>query len=62
MLLEGADFHCPWCDEANWVDFEPGDLGQRVIQDCAVCCRPIQLDLPISGDAADLMVSAEGYD
>lgn len=34
--------HCPYCGEA--VDFEAdaSDAGQRLIQDCSVCCRPIE--------------------
>ncbi|MGK7297358.1 MAG: CPXCG motif-containing cysteine-rich protein [Candidatus Wenzhouxiangella sp. M2_3B_020] len=46
MLTESRAFGCPWCGEANHVDAEPGDAGQWVVQDCAVCCRPIEIRLP----------------
>jgi hypothetical protein len=43
MLIEGSPFACPWCGEINQVDLEPGDAGQWVTQDCAVCCSPIEI-------------------
>ncbi len=52
MLTAAQRFACPWCGEANWVELEPGDLGQVVIQDCAVCCRPIELRLPAAGEGS----------
>lgn len=48
VLLEAADFHCPWCGEPNGIELEPGDAGQTLIQDCQVCCRPIELTLSAS--------------
>ncbi|WP_203594654.1 CPXCG motif-containing cysteine-rich protein [Wenzhouxiangella limi] len=61
MLTESEPFSCPWCGEPNWVELEPDDAGQTVLQDCAVCCRPIEIDLP-GPDSADrtLHVRAEG--
>ncbi|MFP4207839.1 MAG: CPXCG motif-containing cysteine-rich protein [Wenzhouxiangella sp.] len=61
MLTDSASFACPWCGELNWVELEPDDAGQTVLQDCAVCCRPIEIDLPPPDrpDAA-LVVRAEG--
>ncbi len=61
MLTESAQFSCPWCGEPNWVELEPDDAGQTVLQDCAVCCRPIEIDLP-DPDSADPtpVVRAEG--
>ena len=50
MLTESQDFDCPCCGETNWVELEPGDLGQTVIQDCAVCCRAIEIVLPQQAD------------
>lgn len=47
MLTDSIEFHCPWCGEPNWVEAEPDDAGQTVIQDCAVCCSPISIRLPV---------------
>ncbi|MEM1080498.1 MAG: CPXCG motif-containing cysteine-rich protein [Pseudomonadota bacterium] len=59
MLTESLQFACPWCGEPNGVECEPGDAGQWIIQDCMVCCSPIELRLPyVSTDA--LIVQREG--
>ena len=41
MEVEGS---CPYCGEpiALWVD-EGGGRSQRYVEDCAVCCRPIEV-------------------
>lgn len=59
MLTESLAFDCPWCGEPNFVEQEPGDADQWVIQDCAICCRPIELRLP-SDLNPEFLVRAEG--
>ena len=48
--LEAASIRCPYCGEplALWVDRSAGE--QRYIEDCAVCCRPIELWWRPEGD------------
>lgn len=61
MLTESESFACPWCGELNWIELEPADAGQTVLQDCAVCCRPIEIDLPGPDDEPRVpIVRAEG--
>jgi hypothetical protein len=31
------------------VEAEPGDAGQWLVQDCQVCCSPIEIRLPGPG-------------
>ena len=50
MLTDALDFACPWCGKINQVEVEPGDAGQWIVQDCQVCCSPIEIRLPASGD------------
>ena len=40
-----ADIPCPWCGEVfgSTVDTSQGDY--TTIEDCAVCCRPIQISV-----------------
>ena len=42
-LLIETDVPCPWCGEyfSTTVDTSQGDY--TTIEDCAVCCRPINL-------------------
>jgi hypothetical protein len=49
MLNDGCAFACPWCGEVNHVELEPGDAGQWLTQDCAICCSPIEIRLPPEG-------------
>ena len=39
-----AEIQCPYCGEIIEMDIEEDLLG-RLIQDCEVCCHPIQLDI-----------------
>lgn len=47
MLTEALPFACPWCGEPNFIEVEPADAGHCLLQDCAVCCNPIELRLPL---------------
>ncbi|HET7371295.1 MAG TPA: CPXCG motif-containing cysteine-rich protein [Gammaproteobacteria bacterium] len=45
--LEEKDVTCPYCGETFGVllDLTAGD--QRYIQDCEVCCQPIEFDVRV---------------
>jgi len=47
MLTDALEFACPWCGETNFLEADPEDAGQCLVQDCAVCCSPIELTLPL---------------
>lgn len=49
MLTDSIEFSCPWCGEINRVGTDPGDAGQWLVQDCAVCCSPIEIRIPEPG-------------
>ena len=40
---------CPYCGESIsvWVD-EGGGTSQRYVEDCSVCCRPIEIAVDVS--------------
>lgn len=44
-LLVQTDVSCPWCGEvfSTTVDTSQGDYS--TVEDCFVCCRPIQLNI-----------------
>jgi len=46
MQLDSIEFACPWCGEINPLALDPEEMGQRVTQDCVVCCAPIELVVP----------------
>jgi hypothetical protein len=49
-----AEFHCPYCGEPNEVLVEPTAGDQDYIEDCQVCCRPVELSLRLEGDGWSL--------
>ena len=44
MNLESIKVTCPYCGETVEVDVEPLEEVQTFIEDCSVCCRPMQLE------------------
>jgi len=43
---------CPYCGESIKVLIEPSDIEQQYIEDCQVCCQPInfQISESVNGD------------
>ena len=48
-MLEERRVECPYCGEAfdSLVDCSGG--SQRYIEDCPVCCRPIEFQAEVDG-------------
>ena len=46
-----AQCQCPYCGEeiSFWLD-EGGGRSQQYVEDCAVCCRPLQLHVAVDDD------------
>ncbi len=49
-MLEPITLDCPYCGESfsTTVDLSAG--SQRYVEDCAVCCRPIEVTLRVDDD------------
>jgi hypothetical protein len=56
-MIETVSIHCPYCGESyeTTVDLSAG--SQRYIEDCAVCCRPIEIALHVGDDDELLDIS-----
>lgn len=61
MLLETATVTCPYCGETfeTQVDTSAGD--QDYIEDCCICCKPINFYLTVGADGrlSSLMVNRD---
>jgi hypothetical protein len=56
------EIDCPYCGEAIaiWVDAGGGG-AQQYVEDCSVCCRPIELSVA-EGEDGEPVVSAQRGD
>ncbi len=62
MIEQDWEFECPYCGGENSVRLEvTGGRKQSFIQDCTVCCQPIQITARFEkGEISDF--SAERQD
>ncbi|TMM44013.1 CPXCG motif-containing cysteine-rich protein [Colwellia ponticola] len=42
--------YCPYCGESIKVLIDSTDIDQQYIEDCQVCCRPINFLVADNGD------------
>lgn len=49
-MLTPVDVHCPYCGEPLELLVDASEDGQRYIEDCQVCCRPINVTVTVEGD------------
>lgn len=46
-MLEFAVIHCPYCGEGFETSVDCSAGSQAYVEDCAVCCRPIEVRLQV---------------
>ena len=49
-MLEAVVVHCPYCGEAFETSVDLSAGSQRYVEDCAVCCKPIEIALRVGAD------------
>jgi hypothetical protein len=52
---------CPYCGETIEVLIDPADLEQQYIEDCQVCCQPINF-LAFEDDSGEFVVNVYSDD
>jgi hypothetical protein len=50
---------CPYCGEALTLTVDASAGSQRYIEDCAVCCRPIEVSLEVDADGVRAVAQHE---
>jgi len=55
--LTEAEIDCPFCGETITVFADCSEDRQTYIEDCSVCCRPIQVEV-LSADGELVSVNA----
>jgi hypothetical protein len=62
MLPEPVDVGCPYCGELFSTLADTSAGSQRYIEDCPVCCRPIEFVLEAGPDLELLSLTARRDD
>ena len=57
-----ADVQCPYCGETLTVRLDLSAGSQSYVEDCQVCCQPIQMNSRVAEDGTLEAVSAERMD
>ena len=60
-MLDSEDIECPYCGEVISLALDPSAGAQRYIEDCHVCCRPIEVRVSVDDDGM-VAVDAWGQD
>jgi len=54
--VQWVEIQCPYCGEAFETRIDPSQEFASYVEDCQVCCKPIQLD--IESEEGEFSVSA----
>ncbi len=55
-------FKCPFCLEKISMIIDPSNAGhQTYVEDCEVCCNPIQISYNIEGEKIKNFVAEKAY-
>ena len=55
--IDERRIHCPFCAESMTVLVDASAGGQSYIEDCQVCCQPMQISFAVDdGEVLDLRV------
>lgn len=57
-----SEVTCPWCGEGILLRLDLSAGDHACIEDCQVCCRPIQVGARVGDDGALQSLSAERAD
>lgn len=59
--LKETKIGCPYCGETISVLIDPSDTDNSYIEDCQVCCRPINFNISLDYDN-DLVIHVTSDD
>jgi sarcosine oxidase delta subunit len=55
-MPELIDVTCPYCGEAIELVIDTSAGAADYVEDCPVCCRPMQVDVRMDGEAIQVRV------
>jgi hypothetical protein len=51
-MLEFMEITCPYCGESFETGVDASSGSSSYIEDCQVCCRPIEIEIRVSDEDA----------
>jgi hypothetical protein len=61
-MLDASRIDCPYCGEGFDIDVDCSAGSQRYVEDCPVCCQPIEVATDVDFDGTLLGVQAQRND
>ncbi|WP_130617505.1 CPXCG motif-containing cysteine-rich protein [Dyella amyloliquefaciens] len=61
-MLDAALIHCPYCGEPIEVLVDSSVESQHYIEDCQVCCRPMQISVEVDEEGTPHVRAASEND
>lgn len=61
-MIEPVHIHCPYCGEPIDILVDASAGSQRYIEDCQVCCCPIEIAVDVGDDGEPHVSVATGDD
>jgi len=58
-MLPTERIHCPYCGESIEIVVDDSIEHQQYIEDCWVCCRPINIEVSTDANSVDVHCWAE---
>ena len=55
--LEDRSIDCPYCGESIDILLDPSYSEQSYVEDCPVCCRPINISFSTEADGEVLLTA-----
>ncbi len=61
-MLEATRIDCPYCGEQYDISVDCSMGGQQYVEDCPVCCQPMEIRTEVGLDGKLLSVSVHRND
>lgn len=58
--LQEKTIQCPYCWESINILVDCSVEAQEYIEDCEVCCQPIQIQVRLIGEETDIQANRDG--
>ena len=61
-MLDMTTVLCPYCGEHTDIEVDISAGSQQYIEDCQICCRPIEFQIAVQDDGMNFQVNVKRDD